>query len=135
RMFQSKYFREFYLEDLEFFRYEETEAQPGGRGPSLEHMRKKMLLSEESFAAAFFIGGMEGVEEEFDLIRKIKPDVPRFPVVTTGAAAKILLRREVDAIDDLPAAIQPLRRAQLHELETKTSYMALFTKLLGYEFL
>ena len=79
RMFQSKYFREFYLRDLEFFRYEETEAQSGGRGPSLERMRKKMLLSEESFAAAFFIDGIEGVEVQFDLIKKIKPDVPASP--------------------------------------------------------
>jgi hypothetical protein len=133
RVFQSKYFQEFYLRDLESFRYEETEVQPGGREPSLEHMRREMLLSEKSFAAAFFIGGMEGVEQEFGLITEIRPEVPRFPVATTGAAAKILLGRELDAIYLLPRELQSLRRAQLNELETRTSYAALFSELLGYE--
>jgi hypothetical protein len=47
---------------------------------------------------------VEEVEQEFGLITEIRPEVPRFPVATTGAAAKILLGREVDAIDRLSAA-------------------------------
>jgi len=36
------------------------------------------MLSSESFGTAFFIGGMEGVEQEYDLLKRWSPSVPRF---------------------------------------------------------
>ena len=122
RMFQSKFFRDSYLEDLERFRYEETEIVQGDRDLSLKSMRTQMINSE-NFSAAFFIGGMEGVEEEYQLIARLKPQVPRFPVYTTGGAAEILWMREAEA------AYHP-RAQNLKDLRAKTSYVALFTGVL-----
>ena len=130
RMFQSTYYRDRYIKDISFFRYKEIEAESGGEEPSLKKMREAMLSSEKSFSGAFFIGGMEGVEKEYDLIKNLKPDVPRFPVATTGAAARSLWMRERDLVPHMPPDLQVLRNLQLEELKTKISYLALFTKLL-----
>lgn len=58
---------------------------------SLITLRERMLASHP-FAAAVFIGGMEGVEREFDMFREAWPDVPVLPVASTGAAALRLWR-------------------------------------------
>jgi len=130
RMFQSKYFREHYLKDISVFRYEEVEAAPEGREASLLKMRGAMLSSEKSFSAAFFVGGMEGVEQEYEMLKALQPAVPRFPVATTGAAAQFLWSREDDLIAQMSSPLREVRRRQLDDLKTKTSYLALFTKLL-----
>lgn len=62
-------------------------------GESLHAMRETML-SAAPFAAAIFIGGMEGVEEEFDTFRRLNPTAPVFPVASTGGAAGQLFERE-----------------------------------------
>ena len=120
RMFQSKFFRDKYLKDIDLFRYEEVDEVPGQREPSLLKMRAKML-SSESFGSAFFIGGMEGVEQEYALLKQRSPSIPRFPVYTTGGAARLLWEQEWR---DAP----PARRQLLEQLRTRTSYLALFMK-------
>jgi hypothetical protein len=122
RMFQSKFFRDKYLGDLARFRYEETEIVQNDRDKSLLAMRTQMIHSE-NFSAAFFIGGMDGVEKEYDLMAQLKPDVPRFPVFTTGGAAQLLWTRQWDAVPRIHAG-------ELGELRVKTNYVALFTSLL-----
>ena len=52
-------------------------------------MRKKMI-EENDFCAAIFIGGMEGVEDEYTLFKNAHPDSPLFPIASSGAASKIL---------------------------------------------
>ena len=59
------------------------------RDQSLALMRKKMI-DENDFCAAIFIGGMEGVEDEYNLFKKAHPDCPVFPIASSGAASKIL---------------------------------------------
>ena len=121
RMFQSKFFRDKYLSDIEVFRYEEVKEVVGDREESLLNMRLAMLTSE-SFGAAFFIGGMEGVEREYEWLKKKAPQVPRYPVYTTGGAARLLWEQEWDA--------SPARRAVLEQLRTRTGYVTLFTNAL-----
>jgi hypothetical protein len=60
---------------------------------SLYVMRESML-SAAPFEAAIFIGGMEGVEEEFDSFRRINPKAAVLPVASTGGAAGLLFKRE-----------------------------------------
>lgn len=54
-------------------------------------MRREMI-SSRSFAAAVFIGGMEGIFEEHDLFIKSHPAATILPLATTGAAAAIVCR-------------------------------------------
>jgi hypothetical protein len=55
---------------------------------SLEFMRKEMM--SEKIDALVCIGGMEGVETEFNLFREIHPDKPIFILRSTGGACAIL---------------------------------------------
>src|SRR5271157_3095267 len=55
--------------------------------------RRQERLHTHAFAAAIFIGGMEGVEREFSIFREFHPDTPVFPVASTGSASQLLLDR------------------------------------------
>ena len=128
RMFQSEFFRDRYLKDLELFRYEEIKAVPGDREESLRRMRIAMIESEP-FHAAFFIGGMEGVEAEYELLRERKSRVPRFPVYTTGGAARILWATERSLTAE-NANVHEAHGPELDQLRSDNSYVGLFTNLL-----
>jgi len=55
---------------------------------SLTHMRREMIKSNTD--AFVCIGGMEGVEEEFELFREYYPEKPIYILKSTGGASKIL---------------------------------------------
>ena len=93
-VYQSKRFERDYPKENRLFRNVELVPwEPGEEtNESLLRMREKMLHihSPSFFSAAFFIGGMNGVEDEFDLMKRYHPRVPRFVVATTGGAATYL---------------------------------------------
>jgi len=92
-LFQSAFFKAQYPEENdEFERIVETIAVPEDREGSLKIMRDQML-SSYAFDAGVFIGGMEGVEEEFDLFRQTHPQASLLPIASTGAAAKMVFDR------------------------------------------
>ncbi|MCX8743899.1 hypothetical protein J3U68_00535 [Snodgrassella sp. B3882] len=82
---------------------------------SLALMRKEMIEGND-FIAGIFIGGMEGVEDEFKLFKQYHPDALLLPVATTGAAALSIYQASPENY--------------MEELNTDYAYMALFTKLL-----
>ncbi|MCX5468107.1 hypothetical protein [Acinetobacter nematophilus] len=89
KLYQSNFFAKLFPPENTYF--EEiirTDALPD-RTASLALLRKKMIV-ENSFCAAIFIGGMEGVEEEYRLFRASHPHTPVFPIASSGAASKIL---------------------------------------------
>ena len=55
---------------------------------SLEYMRERMISRKHD--ALVCIGGMEGVELEFEIFRRIHPQKPVFILQSTGGASKIL---------------------------------------------
>ena len=86
---------------------------------SLALMRKRMLTDNPIYASVF-IGGMEGVLEEYKLVKKYAPKAKIFPIASTGAAARFLydkLLEEDYALDD--------------NLLTNYCYASLFDKLLA----
>jgi hypothetical protein len=114
-LYQSKFFRKEFPPDNEAFEAVVLTPDLGDRESSLAIMRHEML--NNSFDAAVFIGGMEGIEIEWKLFREMHPGVPCYPIATTGAAAKILF----DNSPDSPP-----------ELGTEFAYLHLFRKhLLG----
>jgi SLOG cluster3 family len=85
-MFQSRYFEHAFPEDNSAFeRVSLIDAVPGDREASLLAMREAMLAGD--FICGLFIGGMEGVEQEYAMFRRLHPDIPAFPIASTGAAA------------------------------------------------
>lgn len=115
KLYQSRRFEDEYPEDNQRFQnVTYTEDVNRDRAQSLELMRRRML-SDHSFEAAVFIGGMDGVVDEFELVRKTQPKAKLVPVVSTGGAALSIardVRFEKDLSDDL-------------------NYVALFHKHLG----
>ena len=101
RLYQSNHFSDQFPEDNERFRnVTYTQEIENDRNKSLVEMRQRML-SESRFAAAVFIGGMDGVLEEFDIFRRLQPNAAVVPVASTGGAAIELAKRLPHANKDL----------------------------------
>ena len=54
---------------------------------SLHRMRREML-GESPLAAGVFVGGMEGVREEYEMLAELQPLVPRVPLRAPGGATR-----------------------------------------------
>jgi hypothetical protein len=111
-MFQSRYFeRQFPSDNAVFEHVELIDAVPNDRTASLQRMREAMLAGR--FDAGVFIGGMEGVEEEYAMFIRLQPAVPVFPVASTGAAAAKIFNADMLLQRDHP------------ELRDELSYLSL----------
>ena len=117
RLFQSRWFSDVLPEDNAAFERYTLTPREATLEKSIETMRAAMIGSGP-FDAALFIGGMEGVEEEFAMVRRRWPQTPALPIASTGAAAALLYEREKDRLR-LPEA-----------LRTQYAYPSLFRKLL-----
>lgn len=114
-VYQSSYFvKEFPKENKDVEHVVVTESL-GERGSSLELMRRQMV-SENDYAAAVFIGGMDGVEDEYKMFVESHPEAKVFPMASTGAAALMLYEANTDAFDE--------------RLKTDMAYASLFKDLL-----
>lgn len=75
------------------------------------------MFKENEFAAAIFIGGMEGIFDEYMLFRAAHPNALILPVASTGAAARILFVNGENPYNE--------------RLAGDYAYMALFRELLS----
>jgi hypothetical protein len=92
-LYQSSFFQDRFPEENQRFRNVIlTDAVPGDQNSSLLLMREKML-SRDDLAAAVFIGGMEGVEAEYDLFIRFHPQAKVLPVAASGGASLALAKR------------------------------------------
>jgi hypothetical protein len=66
------------------------EPAPGRWDESLRRMRVQMLRESEPAAAAF-VGGMDGIADEFALFGEIRPEAPVYPLAGPGGEARRLL--------------------------------------------
>lgn len=87
-LYQSRFFEKYFPEDNnKFENIVFIDVVDNDREKSLLYMRYKML-DESEFSAGIFIGGMEGVEEEYEMFVKKHPKALALPIASTGAAAK-----------------------------------------------
>ena len=92
-LYQSKFFQDRFPEENQRFRNVIlTDAISEDRDASLLLMREQML-SRKDLAAAVFIGGMDGVELEYDLFARFHPQGKVLPVAAPGGAALHLAKR------------------------------------------
>ena len=115
-LYQSYEFKKFFPpENKDVGRREYTDKKEN-RAASLLEMRQHML-GDHDYTAAVFIGGMEGVEDEYALFRQYHPAAPCYPIASTGAAARLLYDEHPGEFDE--------------RLLTELSYNSLFKDLLG----
>lgn len=116
-LYQSEYFaNKFPQETDEFIDLRLTPAHAKSRKRSLERMRRHMI-EDTPFQAAVFIGGMEGVLDEYELFKKRHPNAFCWPIASTGAAA-----REIFVAEGRP---------QSKRLLSEMTYATLFRELLS----
>jgi hypothetical protein len=115
-VYQSLFFEaSFPADNAAFERVELVDAVLNDRKASLLRMREAMLGG--LFDLGLFVGGMEGVEEEYQLFRQLHPKTAAFPIASTGAAAANLFDRDPE-----------LQRAH-PELRNELSYLTLIREL------
>lgn len=100
-LYQSKFFSEedYPEENEQFQNVTYVDAGPD-RETSLRKMRYKMLASHR-FEAGVFIGGMQGVVDEFRMFTELHPKATVILFPSTGGAAKLLA--ETEAAEAAPA--------------------------------
>lgn len=114
-LYQSKWFEnKFPKENKKFEEIFYTEKK-NTKEDSLRLMREEMIC-KNNYIAGIFIGGMEGVEEEFELFSKSHSKALLLPIATTGAAAKIIFDKSSHKFDN--------------RLKTEFTYMKMFKELL-----
>lgn len=121
-IYQSKYFEDrIPKESLAFSNIRWTEAADDIQESLLE-MRIQMLEVFD-YAAAFAIGGMDGIFEEIQIFEFIHSSAKIIPVATTGAAANILIKQsEINT---------HLSDEEVGMLQKEYAYGWLFNKLLS----
>jgi hypothetical protein len=89
-IYQSLFFEKYFPADnFDFENIVTTEAVVNDQPSSLLKMRNAMI-GDNQFKAAIFIGGMEGIFQEYEIFKSFHPKAMVLPVASTGAAAKIL---------------------------------------------
>lgn len=114
-LYQSLFFEDKFPKDN--FSFENIILTPKAQDikESLIVMRKS-LIEENDFSVGIFIGGMEGIIDEFEMFIIAHPKAMVLPIASTGAAAKILFDRLKTKLDI--------------RLLNDYAYMALFRDLL-----
>ena len=94
QLYQSKFFEGRYpKENIAFPNFVETDAVDGDLDLSLLKMRR-VMLSDHNYSAAVFIGGMEGIREEYNLFRELNPYAFVLPIPSPGGVSRDLYYQE-----------------------------------------
>lgn len=116
-LYQTLYFKDEFPAENEMFQNVVLTNNLGDIPSSIHHLRQRMF-SENQFAAAVFIGGMDGVVDEYSMFKELHPSALLLPIGSTGAAAKIVYE------EHLPEELKNER------LLKDYGYMSLYQKLL-----
>jgi hypothetical protein len=116
-MYQSRFFdRDFPVDNAAFERVILIDKVDNERDKSLARMRDEMLSGE--FSCGVFVGGMEGVEDEYNLFTHLHTKVPAFPIASTGAAALRIFNSDASIQKNFP------------QLQEEISYIGLMRSLI-----
>jgi len=117
KLYQSLFFEKYFPEDNNKFKNIRYTENIGDIHSSIQKMRETMF-SENEFLAGVFIGGMDGIEVEYNMFKEMHSNALLVPVASTGAATKIVYD------NFLPDEFKNER------LVKDYGYMSLFQKLL-----
>lgn len=114
-LYQSNFFRSFFPADNFFFENIKVVPENVDRDTSLVDMRNAMI-NDHDYHVGIFIGGMDGVIDEYNQFKLAHPKALILPVASTGAAADIIYKQAKVNLDS--------------RLLDDYAYMALFRDLL-----
>tara|TARA_R110000744_G_scaffold326979_1_gene432702 strand:+ start:3339 stop:3938 length:600 start_codon:yes stop_codon:yes gene_type:complete len=117
KLYQTKFYEKIFPVENKGFENIEITEDLGDLSSSLQLMREKML-GDNDYKAGIFIGGMEGVEDEYKMFIKLNPDAILLPIASTGGAAKIIYENYLES------------ELQNEKLLNDYAYMSLLQELL-----
>lgn len=117
-LYQSNIFKDKFPPENEKFKNVVITEDLGDIPASIAEMRERMF-NENEFAAAVFIGGMEGIRDEYNMFKKFHPAALILPIASTGAAANIVYE-----------SLSPNDEAKHERFLKDYGYMSLFQKYL-----
>lgn len=88
-LYQSLFFKDDFPPENDKFQNVVLTEIVGDVHSSIQHMRKRMF-TENKFSAAVFLGGMDGIEVEYNMFKEYHPNALVLPIASTGAATKIV---------------------------------------------
>jgi hypothetical protein len=92
-LYQSRFFEELYPEENQkFSNVMYVEKIENDRDASLFQMRTEML-SRQDLTTAVFIGGMDGINDEYSMFTQFHPEAKILSVASPGGAAQSLAQR------------------------------------------
>lgn len=89
KLYQSLFFKDDFPPENNKFQNIVFTENMGDIPSSIQRMRER-IFSENEFAAAVFIGGMNGIEDEYNMFKDSHPKALLLPIASTGAATKIV---------------------------------------------
>lgn len=107
KLYQSLYWRGEMPEDNAEFPNIRLTEKGADMLESLSIMRHSMF-SENEFDCAIFIGGMSGIQDEYALLKELQPNVPCYPIGSTGGAARELIQHFDETDIDLDRLVSDL---------------------------
>ena len=115
-LYQSYEFERFFPKENEDVGHIVFTEKKENRAASLLYMREQMI-GPHDYEAAVFIGGMEGIQAEYEIFKRYHPKALCLPIASTGAAARILYDQHPGEFNE--------------KLLTELSYTSLFKEMLG----
>lgn len=116
KLYQSLWYEHIFLEDNNKFE-NIVFTQKLNDIPSSIYLMRERMLTENEYSAAVFVGGMNGIEDEYKMFVEKYPKALLLPIASTGGATKIVY-------DNLPNDLKNER------LVKDYGYMSLFQDLL-----
>ncbi|MBF0135570.1 MAG: hypothetical protein HQL65_04965 [Magnetococcales bacterium] len=105
-LYQSRYFeKEFPPEVRTFPRLHLVDRVAGDLQANLTHFRQ-VMLQENPIALGVFMGGMDGLQEELDLLRQHYPEAVTMPLMHLGGQT-----RDIFSLDTLHPLVQEANAA------------------------
>lgn len=89
KLYQSLFFKDDFPPENNKFQNIVFTENMGDIPSSIQRMRER-IFSENEFGAAVFIGGMNGIEDEYNMFKDSHPKALLLPIASTGAATKIV---------------------------------------------
>lgn len=129
-MYQSKFFEKEFPKANRYFENVIKTEKEGNKDKSLSKMRSRMLHEDgHHYRAGIFIGGMEGVEDEFIMFTQNNKEALVLPIASSGGAAKIIYEMLENPKERIKNNLTHLGKPD-PRLKTDYTYMQLFRSLL-----
>ena len=100
-LYQSDWYKERFVPEVYKFSKVHLTIKRETLESSLSELRREMLspdrkerlawiIGEAAYSAGVFIGGMEGIEDEYALFCQTYPGIPAYPIASTGGASSVV---------------------------------------------